>query len=375
MTNFKIILVLMLTATLAIGCASASYESEQSSSGSNNGSNNSSGDYDMDTDGDGENDSNSGELNLNENKCIDFPTYEACDPNDSYILNKCNTAGEMENIECEFGCADNKCLSKSDNSCQSPYLLTPEESASGHTENGENYSSACTDLETKMAVVKFEIPEVGFYELTTRRITETSEWGQVLSRTCDPSQAYSVEASGKCSVGQSVNTSKQARLFNPGSHYLFIAPHNLLAPHFKFSVSLKTTNLDYEYGKVEPIFIPAENGYQVSDSTKDGAKVKNWPEGKGCKKGGNNGAEKAYAFAIDKTSSFTAELTVSDSSTTSQIGMHLYSAKDTLGIVSCSDTEDKILYLSAELEPGEYVLFVDGVNSETYDYDLSLTLE
>jgi hypothetical protein len=55
--------------------------------------------------------------------------------------------------------------------------------------------------------------------------------------------------------------------------------------------------------------------------------------------------------------------------------MHLYAAKDTLGIVSCAETSDHILYLSAELTPGEYVLLVDGVGSETYDYTLNLTLE
>lgn len=376
-TLLKYMLAISITAALATGCASATYEpgTDNSENENENNNNNTNNGNDMDTDGDGENDTNSGDVNLSDNKCDDFPTYEACDLDDSYTLLKCNADGILETIPCTYGCKDGKCTSKADNSCAEPYTLNLDNSVNGNTEKGDNYPSACVDLDTQMAVVKFDIPEVGFYELTTRRITDTSEWGQALSRTCDPSEAYSIGNNGNCSVGNAVNNKKISRIFNPGTHYLFVAPSNILAPHFKFSASLAKTNENYGYsGKLTPVYI-SDQGYTTSDTTKEGTKSLNWPGGKGCQSGGINGAEKAYAFAIDKTATFLADLKIDDASQTSLVGMHLYAAKDTLGIVSCAETSDHILYLSAELTPGEYVLLVDGVGSETYDYTLNLTLE
>ena len=381
----KCLLSICLGTTLIVGCANADYDpggtdnNNTSSDGNGNNNDSNSGTINENT---GVDDPNVDNIELTGDICQDIGDIKTCDMEGNLIT--CKGGIAIDSQECPNGCINEQCKELVDNGCSNPFELTVGSYVEGNTSTGNSFSHACTDLKAEMGVVKFNITELGFYNIAVKRTTNTSSWGYLLARSCDPQTAYHPTTTN-CSMA--TGSDSITRLLNPGEHYVFVAANNVFALDFEFEVEVNKTNPNSSYtGPLTPVYIPHGDttGHVISDSTTDGASQKNWLGNLGCDKDGNNGPEKAYMIAVDKAGTLTARLKISDTSEYDNAALHLYkstaptaSSAGTLGLLNCADEAASMrsITLKNEVQPGEYILFVDGSDGKSFDYELTLTLK
>lgn len=304
--------------------------------------------------------------------------YVACD---GKIRKYCDNDPDSDTFdkiiseECEDACENGKCIEFSGNSCKNPYALKLNGLASGKTESGTNFSQmpVCSNLKSMMGVFKFTAPKLGFYKFTIAS-DSTENWGSILTTDCLPRSPiiYTCSFNGK--------SDEFTKLLSKSDYYLFVAPDNIFANHFEATVSVK--EIDYNAsplcgnysGNVQLIDFP-KGKYSEDSSTSTGTSGVHWDETEGCGSTGNGGKDKAYIFSLSKKSTVKATLSLtSTSDLPNKIAVYINKCNNGSRhtVKTCGDGSSMAI-ATKELDPGEYILFVDS-DGKDFSYNLQITV-
>ena len=332
----------------------------------------------------------SGEKVCTQGKCTDPetpdpPVVNTC-PSEDYSACSTGTTrtfckdGKLEFELCSDGCQSGACIEPhyTNNSCDKPYVVPPNQIVTGSTESGASYdSSVCSaDLKPMMGVFKLEVPATGRYEISINN-KSTNSWGNLLATECPMINIIS----DNCPADSSDDTFIQ--YMSAGDYYLFVAPANLLSNHFEASVSFVQKDGKYcgYTGKLNPLELK-NDVWEQDDEITDPVSIQNWDEWHGCSTGGT-GVEKAYIISVNKKSTIKAELTVQVEDGDENPGtfaLHTFKCSNTWDNGGsgnpdrCSSgTPNKAIELTQNVDVGSFILFVDSDRQTAYKYHLKVT--
>ena len=323
-------------------------------------------------------------------KCLNDTDLLWCDMDAGGVFKKRTCRGVCDNLECK---------EYTDNSCTNPYVMTISSPAQGNTFANSNYGmpNGCS-LNPQMGVVKFTT-DAGFYEIAID--SQSRDWGNVLSDSCDPSKAIDMN----CSIDSSSNDKYKIYLEN-GDHYLFVGPSKLLASHFNFTASYSAVNHEtedlckFKESKYKIVSFDSNGQYTDTASTESGNSNTNVAEVRhGCSETTYIGKEMAYLFSISKANTkIHAEISVTHKEGGENVDGIASGGVAALYFKHCDDSNKDSLYKlvnytslpsyactsSAESKKtysiettfdkeGVYLLFVDSVSGKEYDYTLTIT--
>lgn len=312
--------------------------------------------------------------------------YAACRLDNPKIRKYCDmdpnhdTYEKVVEEECEDICKNGVCLTYSDNSCENPYIVPIDGSASGSTNSGTNYevdqTSCSGKLKSMKAVFKVTIPEIGFYKFVSTNSKGTN-WGNILTPTCELKN----EITSACDIK---STDAFSVLLTPGDYYFFAAPALIFSEDFDAQVTVR--KVSYEDVKLCGAIgafnlIEFKNGeYSVSGDTANGSSTKTYSD-LGCSTQGSGGKEIVYMFSARKGQKVNAVLNVtSQENLPDSIALYIAHCKDgSNNNKRCSETKavNGTVSISLDIqETGEYLLYVDSnTSNKDYQYDLTINLQ
>lgn len=300
------------------------------------------------------------------------PNYKKCYNGNEFRF--CQD-GKIMSTTCPSGCNDDTgCVGYEVSSCDEPYEVGSKNYASGSTFSGVNYpSSVCTgELSTMMGVVKFDIPELGFYKVSID--TDGQNWGYIIAKSCNPTDevTYSCKESGA--------STSFTMTFDKGTYYAFIAPQSIFSKDFDFRFSVTpspyNTNICGTDGASAKLLTLTGESLDIAGSMM-GTYSSSYAElGSSCMNMSSQGPEDIYMFSLTSRAKITAYVNITTTGDDAPKSASIYFKNCNGGspmVSHCSqgDGNPTSLMLGATLNAGDYLLFVDS-GDKPYDYTLEI---
>ena len=300
------------------------------------------------------------------------PTYRKCYNGNEfrYCLD-----GEIVSTTCPAGCNDDTgCVGFNASSCAEPYVVNDKNYAKGSTFSGVEYpSSVCPgELSAMMGVVKFEIPELGFYKVSID--TDGQNWGYIIAKSCNPVDevTYSCKESGA--------STSFTMTFDKGTYYAFIAPQSLFSKDFDFRFSVAqaqySTQICGTDGANAKLLALNEDSLDIMGSISSTYSSSYAELGQSCMNMTSQGPEDIYMFSLTSRTKISAyvNITTTGDDAPKTASLYIKNCNGGSPIVSnCSqaDNHPSSVMLGTTLNAGDYLLFVDS-GDKPYDYTLEI---